>query len=204
MPDQNDHCWLFTQTQLPAAPIDSGKRKELYFYPGGCAIVSSVGETETRMSIQNNFKLLNDILEKCVSDNIITKTEKENTTYAACFRRQDEIKEPFVNSNVLTDLGLHLHQVKQELVPCFYTAEWKQRLDTGVDDRDKFAHDFTSNVRTFTYSSIYRALHSNRSEQEKSIICDKFYKKYENALRNSYPPDLDSLNILQVAYVKKK
>ncbi|ESO84046.1 hypothetical protein LOTGIDRAFT_155360 [Lottia gigantea] len=107
---------------------------ELYFYPGGCAIVSSVGETETRMSIQNNFKLLNDILEKCVSDNIITKTEKENTTYAACFRRQDEIKEPFVNSNVLTDLGLHLHQVKQELVPCFYTAEWKQRLDTG--DRD--------------------------------------------------------------------
>ncbi|ESO98784.1 hypothetical protein LOTGIDRAFT_158730 [Lottia gigantea] len=29
MPDQNDHCLLFTQTQLPASPIDSGKRKDL-------------------------------------------------------------------------------------------------------------------------------------------------------------------------------
>ncbi|XP_050408748.2 uncharacterized protein LOC130010426 [Patella vulgata] len=135
---------------------------------------------------------------------IITKAELKQGTYAFCSRSPRELEEPIRDSIELHNMGLKLHEIRLDALPCFYVTEWKQKLEQGIDDRESLARDMTKYLKTPTYNTFYEALSSERSEEQKSQICELVFKGMEECLLSKYPGDMNPYCFYTSTYVQKE
>ncbi|KAK6175427.1 hypothetical protein SNE40_013894 [Patella caerulea] len=188
--------------------ILKNRAKELK--PGGWGIFSNFGEDEgtqekpPKMSFKDACIHFDEIWKSFYSRGIIKQAEFVNGTLSGVFRNTRELEEPFRASNELQNLGLQLHKIKLDTLPCFIKTEWKERLKLGVDDKEKFAQDLTDINRVSTYNTFYGALDGERSKEEKSQICDLFYEEMRDAFLSRYPDDVDTDVIYTTTYVFKQ
>ncbi|XP_055958079.1 uncharacterized protein LOC126826821 [Patella vulgata] len=178
--------------------------------PGGWGIFSTFGEDEatlekpTKMAFQDVYTQIDKLWKSFYSRGIITQAEFVRGTFAVVFRNTRELEEPFRASNELQNLGLKLHKVKLDISPCYFKTEWKERLELGVDDREKFAQDLANLYRVPTYNTFYGALDGERSEEDKSQICELLYEELRDAFLTRYPEEVENDGIIINTYVFKQ
>ncbi|XP_055957930.1 uncharacterized protein LOC126823794 isoform X2 [Patella vulgata] len=178
--------------------------------PGGWGVFATLGgrdatlEEPVCVALQDGLIAADKIWKILFDRGIITKAELKQGTYAFCFRSPCELEEPIRNSIELQNMGLKLHEIRLDALPCFYVTEWKQKLEQGIDDREGLARGMTQYIKTPTYNSFYNALSIERSEEQKSQICESVFKRMEEWFLSKHPGDMNPYCFYTSTYVQKE
>ncbi|KAK6184247.1 hypothetical protein SNE40_006753 [Patella caerulea] len=178
--------------------------------PGGWGVFSAAGSKDATpeepacVAFHDELIAMGTSWKDLFDQGIITKAELQRGTIAVCSRSPRELEEPIRDSVELKTMGLKLHEIRLDAIPCSFVSEWRQKLEQGIDDREGFARGITKYFKTPTYNTFYTALSSDRSEEQKLQICELFYKGMEERLLSKHPEDLTPYYYYASTYVQKE
>jgi hypothetical protein len=116
---------------------------------------------------------------RLVEDGMITEAEFLNTAFPQFYKTVDEYCAPLTDpSSVVYQSGLRLESAETRVVPCPYAARF---ADDG--DLESFALSYVPTLRSWSETVFFNSLDTERSEQDRQDLVDRFYQSYVDLVR---------------------
>ena len=123
----------------------------------------------------NMFDTFNRLWRELVTKGSITESEYRHTTFPQYYHSLEEYRQPFdADDGPVSRAGLVLEQAQSKIVQCPYRADFNRHGDAV-----KFARDYVPTLRSWSESTFFGALSTDRPTHEREQLVDEFYGAYQ-------------------------
>ncbi|MFQ6023524.1 MAG: SAM-dependent methyltransferase [Acidiferrobacterales bacterium] len=153
--------------------------------PGGRLVLVNFCRDEQDRYLGNTggvhmFDTFNAIWQSFVTDGIISEDEYLNMTLPQYYRSVEEFTAPLAEpASTIYKAGLRLEEIETRIVQCPFAAEFHRHADAV-----KFARSYIPTLRSWTESTFFGALSSERPLEKRREIIDRYYSSYETMVRD--------------------
>jgi hypothetical protein len=153
--------------------------------PGGRLVMSNFCIDEQGRYLGNTggvnmFDTFDMLWRRLVEDGTITEAEYRGTAFPQFYKTVEEYGAPLTDTDsAVHRSGLRLESAETRVVPCPYAAKF---ADDG--DLESFAVSYVPTLRTWSETVFFNSLDTDRSEQERRDIVDRFYQSYVDLVRH--------------------
>ena len=127
------------------------------------------------------FDTFNRIWVAFLDEGAITDDEYVAMTLPQYYRDVDEFAAPLQDSDsAVHQAGLRLEHIETRVTPCPYAVDFRDHGDTA-----RFARSYIPTLRSWTESTFYGGLSSDRPAEERRAIIDRYYDTYEAMVREA-------------------
>ncbi len=127
------------------------------------------------------FDTFNEIWRGMADEGTITQTEYAATNFPQVYRTVDQFTRPINDpESTVYKAGLRLEHVETRVVPCPFAADFKSKGDAA-----SFAKSYIPTLRSWSEPVFLRGLSTDRPADERAMIVDDFYGRYQDRVANS-------------------
>ena len=152
--------------------------------PGGRFVAVNFGRDEAGRYLGNTggvnmFDTFNEIWRGFVDDGTITGDEYVAMTLPQYYNTVEEFTAPLTDeTSAPYAAGLRLEHAETRVVRCPYAVDFESH-----GDADRFAKAYIPTLRSWTEATFFGALSTDRPEDERREIIDRYYGTYEDRVR---------------------
>ena len=159
-----------------AAELVSGGRLALFNFG-----IDEEGRYLGNTGGENMFDTFNELWGELADEGVITLDEYAGTNFPQCYRTVEQFAAPLKDTeSSVYRAGLRLEHLETRVVPCPYA---KAFADHG--DPEKFAREYIPTLRSWSESIFLSGLSADRPLAERQDIVERFYKAYEDRVREA-------------------
>lgn len=154
--------------------------------PGGRLVLVNFVKDEAGRYLGNTgginmFDTFNELWRRFAAEGVIGTEEYVRMTLPQYYKTVDEFTRPLTDTgSAVYRAGLRLEQSETRIVPCPFAAEFRRHGDAA-----RFAREYIPTLRSWTESTFLGALSPDRPAEERQGIIDRYYRAYEDLVREN-------------------